>query len=66
MHGDSVLLLEVDAFYNVNFAVVRPRRAEHPEGRPDAALEGWRVSDGEKILRLFWGTYGCAGHVGKV
>ena len=47
MHGDSVLGLEVDAFYNVNFAVVGPGGADHPEGWPDATLEDWTVSDSQ-------------------
>ena len=47
MHGDGVLGLEGDAFYNVNFAVIGPVGAEHPEGWPDAALGGRTVSDGK-------------------
>ena len=48
MHGDGVLGLEGDALYNVDFTVVGPGGADHPEGRPDAALGGWTVSDGKK------------------
>ena len=48
VHGDGVLGLEGDAFYNVNFAAVGPGGPEHPEGRPDAALGGWTVSDGKQ------------------
>ena len=50
MHGDGVLGLEGDAFYDVNFAIVGPGGADHPEGRPDAALGGWTVSEGAQYF----------------
>ena len=58
MKSHLVLGLVVDAFDDVDFAVVGPVRTEHPEGRPGTADTAWHVEDvddDETVVELLFG-----------